>query len=89
MTIEDMQCAHACRNMCAMLNEALRQETATLRFYERLISQCDYPDVRSFVEGLAEERSRSILNIVQKLNEMHARSQILDGVISSFDPAGC
>jgi hypothetical protein len=69
-----------------MLNEALRRETALLQFYEQIALQCDYPDVHLFVQDLAEQRSRSILQIVGKLNELRARSQVMDGIISSFEP---
>ncbi|HEY4611704.1 MAG TPA: hypothetical protein VII11_01840 [Bacteroidota bacterium] len=85
MDENDIRCAHACRNTCAMLNEALRRETAVLRFYEQLVLECDYPDIRSFVEELVEQRSRAVLRIVAKLNELRARGQALDGVIASFD----
>jgi hypothetical protein len=85
MTKHEFECAHACRNTCAMLNEALRKETALLQFYEQIILQCDYPDVHAFVRDLAEQRSQSLLRIVNKLNELRARSQAMDGVLSSFE----
>jgi hypothetical protein len=89
MAPESVKCEHTCRNACAMLNQALREETAMVRFYEQILSQCDYPDVQSFIREQAEDRSRSVIRILQKLNEMRARAEIMDGVISSFDPAGC
>lgn len=88
MKHDDMVCAHDCRNACALLNEAMRRESEMVRFYDDVLAQCDYPDIHAFVRDLSEERSKSILRIVQKVNEMQSRSQILDGVISSFDPAG-
>lgn len=84
MNLNDLRCAHSCRNCCAMLSEAMKMESQQVRFYEKLVELCDYPDVNAFLRELAEERSRTILRIVAKLNEMQARSQILDGVISSF-----
>lgn len=89
MIKENMKCGHTCRNACAMLNEALREETSLVRFYEEVMSQCDYPDVHQFVKDLVEERSRSAIRILQKLNELRARAEVMDGVISSFDPSGC
>ncbi|HXG38126.1 MAG TPA: hypothetical protein VNL36_05075 [Bacteroidota bacterium] len=86
MTNHELECAHTCRNTCAMLNEALRRETALLQFYEQIILQCDYPDVHAFIRSLAEQRSQSLLRIVGKLNELQARSQAMDGVMSSFEP---
>ncbi len=85
MTRPEPECTHACRDTCAMLNEALLQETALLKFYEQIILQCDYPDVRAFIHDLSEQHSRSILRIVAKLNELRARGQVLDGIISSYD----
>jgi hypothetical protein len=84
MNLDDLRCAHSCRTSCAMLSEAMKQETQQVQFYEKLIELCDYPDVNSFLRELAEERSKTIIRIVQKLNEIQARSQIIDGVISSF-----
>ncbi len=84
MNPDVMHCEHQCRNTCAMLNEALREETLMVRFYEGVLAQCDEPDVRSFVRTLTEERSAAVIRIMQKLNEIKARSQISDGIISSF-----
>jgi rubrerythrin len=71
-----------------MLSQALREESDMVRFYEKLKAECDYPDVRDMLQDLLELRSRSVLLINQKLNELRARAEILNGVISSFDPAG-
>ncbi|MBM4160487.1 MAG: hypothetical protein FJ217_05235 [Ignavibacteria bacterium] len=88
MNEDNVKCAHACRNTCAMLSQALREETDMVRFYEVLKAECDYPDVHSMLQELIEARSRSVLMINQKLNELRARAEILDGVISSFDSEG-
>ncbi|MEX0602712.1 MAG: hypothetical protein WD295_05175, partial [Bacteroidota bacterium] len=77
MNLDDLRCAHTCRNSCTMLNEALSRETALVQFYERLMGECDYPEVQAFIREMVEERSRSILRIVGKLNELHARTQIM------------
>ncbi len=89
MNIDDLRCAHACRNSCGLLNEAMRRENEMVKFYQRVAALCDYPDVEQFVENLVQERSSNVLKIVQKLNELQARGQTLDGVMSSYDPAGC
>ncbi|HAL54932.1 MAG TPA: hypothetical protein DCP63_00265 [Bacteroidetes bacterium] len=89
MNLEELECAHTCRNACAMLNEAMRRESELVKFYEHILSQCDYPEVNSFLREMTEARGETILRIVQKLNELRAKSQILDGVMSSYDPAGC
>ncbi len=82
-TIE-IKCEHACGNTCAMLNEALRKETASVRFYESVYEECNLPEVRNFVGEIIEQRREEVLKIIQKLNEIHARSQSMDGLISSF-----
>jgi len=88
MQQEEIRCAHTCRNACELLSDALRKEKDQVMFYEAVMKECDYPDVKAFVRQLAEERSASILRMVQKLNELQARSKVLDGVMSSFDPSG-
>jgi hypothetical protein len=88
MNESSVKCAHACRNTCAMLAEALREEGEMVAFYERLRSECNYPDVHAMLQELIESRSRSALMINQKLNELRARAEIMDGVISSYDAAG-
>lgn len=88
MNESSVRCAHACRNTCAMLAEALREESEMVVFYERLRSECNYPDVHAMLQELIESRSRSALMINQKLNELRARAEIMDGVISSYDAAG-
>ncbi|HZW40562.1 MAG TPA: hypothetical protein VFF33_14780 [Ignavibacteriaceae bacterium] len=81
----DKNCIHACRNTCAMLNEALRKETSLVRYYEGMIEECNFPEVKGFILDLVEERRKGILRIIQKLNEIHARSQTMDGIFSSFN----
>jgi len=88
MKEDNVTCAHACRNTCAMLSQALRDESEMVRFYEKLRTECDYPDVHDMLQELMEARSRSVLLINQKLNELRARAEILDGVISSFNSEG-
>jgi hypothetical protein len=75
-------CNHDCRITCAMLVEAMRREAEMIHFYESIMSECDYPDVNSFVRELLEEKSRSVLHINQKLNEIRACGQVNNGVIS-------
>ncbi len=81
----DVKCVHACKNTCAMLNEALRKEAAMVRFYEGVLDECNLPEVHGFISELIEEKRQAILRIIQKLNELHANSKSIDGVISSFD----
>ena len=84
MNLETLRCEHQCRNTCAMLTAALAEETIVVRFYQQILSQCDEPDVRNFVRSLVEERSASVIRIMQKLNEIKGRAQVMDGVQSSL-----
>jgi rubrerythrin len=68
-----------------MLNEALRKETAAIRFYESVFDECITPEVKSFLGEIVDKRRAEVLKIIQKLNEIHANASSLDGVISSFD----
>ena len=85
MTDIHPNCQHTCRNTCAMLNEALRKETSLVMFYKNTIEECNMPEVKNFINDLVDEKSKNILQIIQKLNEIHVRSQIMDGVASSFN----
>jgi len=85
MKSKEINCLHACKNTCAMLNEALRKEASIVRFYESISDECNYPQVRNFIQELIEEKRNGILQIIQKLNELHAHSQTTDGIISSFN----
>jgi hypothetical protein len=81
-----VDCNHDCRITCKMLTEAMRKEAEMIHFYEILMAECDYPDVNSFIRELLEEKSRIVLRINQKLNEIRVRGQVSEGIISSFEP---
>jgi hypothetical protein len=85
MKENEIKCMHACKNTCAMLNEALRKEASIVRFYEGMLDECNLPEVRGFITDTIEEKRKAILRIIAKLNEIHARSQVIDGMISSFN----
>jgi hypothetical protein len=79
-----IHCQHACRTTCALLNAILREETDLMKMYEQALTECDSADVKSFVQEMMVAKSRSILSILQKLNELRARGEIGDGVMASF-----
>ncbi|RPI06581.1 MAG: hypothetical protein EHM64_02560 [Ignavibacteriae bacterium] len=81
-----IKCNHDCRITCIMLTEAMHKETEMIQFYETLMTECDYPAVNSFVRGILEEKSRIVLHINQKLNEIRACGQVSNGVISDCHP---
>ena len=78
-------CEHACRTTCAMLNTILREETELMKLYETALAECDYPDVQGFVHDMMEAKSSSILQVLQKLNELRARGEVGNGVMASFE----
>ena len=80
-----INCQHTCKNTCASLNEALRKETAIIKYYESALTDCNIPEVRIFMDELVEEKRKVILRLIQKLNEIHVRSQAIDGITSSFN----
>jgi hypothetical protein len=84
MKDNEINCLRTCKNTCAMLNEALRKEASIVRFYESISEDCNFPQVRNFIQEIIEEKRNGILQIIQKLNELHAHSQATDGIISSF-----
>lgn len=78
-------CQHTCKNTCATLNEVLRKETAIIKYYEAALGECNIPEVKIFMDELVEDKRKIILRLIQKLNEIHVRSQALDGIASSFN----
>lgn len=84
MVEHNVKCDHTCRDSCVMLNEALRRETASVRFYESVYDDCNAPEVKNFLGDIVEERRMHILKIIQKLNELRAKSQAMDGITNSF-----
>ncbi|MCK7527344.1 MAG: hypothetical protein MZV64_61940 [Ignavibacteriales bacterium] len=44
-----------------MLNEALRKEASMVRFYEGILAECNYPEVRAFLTDLVEEKEKAFL----------------------------
>lgn len=89
MPIKDIHCEHACRETCAMLKKALRLEEESLAFYRSLRSECDYPEVQSLLDDLLTNRRSATDRIAAQLSTMQARGEVLNDVMSSFDPAGC
>ena len=79
------ECEHNCRNTCAKLNEALQDELKKVEFYEVAFAECDEPEIRKFIKETGEEHRRLATKLSDKLSEIRAKSQVLDGVIASFE----
>ncbi|MBI4418778.1 MAG: hypothetical protein HY563_08370 [Ignavibacteriales bacterium] len=89
MDSREIHCEHACRETCAMLKKALRLEENLLEFYRQVHAECDYPDIQAFLTDLIDRHKTASDRVAEKLSEMRARGETLDGVMASFDPAGC
>jgi hypothetical protein len=79
-----MRCERACRDTCSTLTDAFQQETQLVRLYEQILTNCEDPEIKEFTRELAEVHGAAALRIVQKLNEIRARSHAIDGVMASF-----
>ena len=42
-------------------------------------------EIKTFMDDLIDEKREIFLRLKQKLNEIHVRSQTLDGIASSFN----
>ena len=87
MNGNEVNCKHECKDNCSLLNEALRKEASIARYYENMLEECNMPEVKNLITDLIEDKRSGILRIIKKLNEIHARSQIIDGISSSFNNA--
>ncbi|PJB00183.1 MAG: hypothetical protein CO128_01235 [Ignavibacteriales bacterium CG_4_9_14_3_um_filter_30_11] len=85
MKTKEENCKHDCKDNCSLLNEALRKEASIARYYENMIEECNIPEVKSLINNLIEDKRSGILRIIKKINEIHARSQVIDGISSSFN----
>ncbi len=77
-------CEHTCRNTCTALNKALHFETSLVRLSEEMIQQCDDADIKEFMRDIARNSSEAVIRIMQKMNEVQARTHILNNIGSSF-----
>jgi hypothetical protein len=82
---EKILCEHGCRNTCAMLIDALKDEKQKLTYYESMMSQCDEPEMRKFIKEIIGSHHSIIKRMTDRLSEIRARAESLDGVISSYE----
>lgn len=73
-------CAHNCRNICAILVEALSHESELAKLYTDAVLVCDDPETNKFLIELKDSRDGIVEKIMQKLNEMRARAEIDDSI---------
>lgn len=72
-------CDKTCPRDCQIMNQILMREAAVEQLYIQLLQECDYPDVRAFVQQMVEERREHVSRFEKSLNRMYA----------AFDPSGC
>ncbi len=79
MQHEKHECDHTCPRDCSGLNQILVREVAVERLYERLLEDCDFPDIHHFVTEALTEHRQHVRSLEEQINKIYA----------SFDPAGC
>lgn len=81
----NVECEHRCRNTCAMLNDALRSELARVKEYEKMLVECDDPEMLKFVRELVGTHKAVINSITERLDVIKANAGVLDDIISGFE----
>ncbi len=77
-------CAHECANACTSLETALRHEQESVEQYRALISECDFPSVRTFFEKLVLRQEELCREISEKLSELRAERTITNQISTIF-----
>jgi len=85
MTEQKLECDHRCRNTCALLAGALKDEKKIVEYFETVLAKCDDPGIVAFVKELRTTHARVADEIESKLNEIKANAEILDDIIEGFD----
>ena len=78
-------CEHQCRNSCAMLSDALRDEKKKIAYYETMLGDCDDPAMKSFVIEILETHKTLVARIGEKLDVIKVNAEILDDIIEGFE----
>ncbi len=78
------QCEHQCAKFCSALEEAMRREAEILEAYRRVVSECDFPDVRLYFRRLIVEREATLASLGRKLDELRLGNAVTDQLNSSF-----
>ncbi len=78
-------CDHRCRNTCALLSEALGDEKRMIAYYEDMLTKCNDPAVKNFVNELIETHGIVVGRITEKLEIIRANAEVLDNIITSFE----
>jgi len=85
MGIEKSKCEHRCRNTCAMLSEALQDETKKISYYETMLNDCDDPAMKHFVTEIIGVHTRLVKRITEKLSTIKSNAEVLDDIMTSYE----
>jgi len=77
-------CIHSCKGLCNALEVAEHREQETIKEYKQYAASCDYPDVKSLLEDLIEERERGLTALRQKHEALTVRFAMIDKINESF-----
>ncbi len=85
MSTEKIECDHRCRNTCAMLSAALKDEQKAVRYFEAVIQQCDDPGRVAFAKDLHKAHTLAAQKIEERLRQIRASAEILDDIIEGLE----
>ena len=78
-------CEHACRNTCATIEKAIEKENELLEMFSNSVSDCNMPDVHSLLNGVIENKKKTVQELQQKLDEIKTNSLIDDDIEENYE----
>jgi hypothetical protein len=87
MEATKINCEHACRNTCVTLEKAIEKENELLEMFSNSVDDCNMPDVHSLLNGVVEDKKKTVQELQQKLDEIRTRSTIDDDIEESYENA--
>ena len=77
-------CTHQCAKACLSMENALRQELEMAMHYRDLLSECDFPEVKSFFQTVLEAHESLCRAFNEKLSELKAERDITEQIGAMF-----
>jgi len=84
MAINNHECTHTCKGFCNALEIALLREKEAILQYDSLRDECDYPDVKAFLNELILQRQKSIRLLDEAKILMKSKFDALGQIQDSF-----
>ncbi|GBD86364.1 hypothetical protein BMS3Abin03_00281 [bacterium BMS3Abin03] len=78
-------CDHSCKNTCATLHEALTHENAILQIYKNVVDECNMLDIKNYINERIAGKRKVIFSLLQMLDEMKVKSQVIDEIAGSYE----